>query len=1176
MATTPARTTKKPHAATVTTAGTFFRAAGSPGFFAPTAKKPSARAGARPGIRTGAPIARPTAAGPEKVAPRTTDAALRRQPPVRPKPVRPQDDPAFTRVTGTVTATARQKRAHPPATTKAAEAQAAALPPSGDIDAQAKVAKAETMEAQQPGTFDKKAFIAAVKAAIEAKSPKTLEEAADVRSGKAGEVKGEVKGLVTQGKKDQTADIHAATHAPPDRSKATPKPVIPMGPEPAGRAPRIPAAGAVPKPAPPEQLNLAAGKHEADREMAEADVSDTQLAESNEPQFQQALTDKKTAAAHADTAPAEYREQEAQVLGQGKEEAGAVTGAGVAGMQGTRVGALAKLVAQKTRTKSADETRRAQVTAEIEKIFTATESAVKAILDGIDPKVEKEFNEGEAFARSSFETFVAAKMAAYKRDRYGGVFGGARWASDKLFGMPDAVNRFYVDGRALYLREMDRTITRIANIVGDDLTAAKTRITKGRNDIAVYVKGLPKDLKKVGADAAKEIGSRFSELESTVDAKATALVDTLATKYVAARKGLDERIEALQAANKGLVDKAIGAIKAVIRTIREFISTMKNVLVRAAGVVGQIIKAPGKFLRTLIAGVKGGILKFKADFLGHLRRGLLSWLFGEVAETGIELPKSFDLKGIIGFLASILGLTWANIRSRIVKRIGEKAMGAVEKGVQIFSIIAKEGLGGVWNLLLEKLGDVKEMIFAQVKDFVKERIIAAGITWLIGMLNPVAAFIKACKLIIDIVMFFVRNAARIAKFVNTIIDSVADMVRGNVAGVVNKINDALGQMVPLIIGFLASLIGLGGIGQKVREIIQKLQKPMNAAIDFVIDKGLTLAGPIIRAVTGISASVGAKVAAGKEWVQDKAQAAKRKFTGTNGTTPAAPSPAPAPAPSHDPESGPLRARVLAALQDEAERGLDTQGMTQAVRGVESRFRPMGLKRLTTSAPNADGLVTVSAEASPFLPLAAFLPRGTVPAGRSETLIAELRLSAPASVTSGAIEAVDKDGNPLPRDQLDVKVRRRGAGAVLAQPTPTVVRATTWNTANLHTYDNVSHAEHHFISWLSGQADLLPLVTSIHLNLRPYSPCARCTGELGVLLSLLAEKRGYPFTRSGRDAVLTWSKPYPGVGGINATTAAGVRKLEGLGWTVHAPAPAEGDPLRNTWIIITPPGYRPPA
>src|SRR4030095_7274555 len=150
----------------------------------------------------------------------------------------------------------------------------------------------------------------------------------------------------------------------------------------------------------------------------------------------------------------------------------------------------------------------------------------------------------------------------------------------------------------------------------------------------------------------------------------------------------------------------------------------------------------------------------------------------------------------------------------------------------------------------------------------------AGITWLIGLLNPAAAFIKACKLIYDVVMFFVNNAGRIAKFVNTVIDSVADVVRGNVGGVVNKINDVLGQMVPIIIGFLASVIGLGGIGAKVREIIQKLQKPVNAALDLVIKTGLNLAGPIIRGISGISKKVKAKVAAGKAWVKGKAEAGK--------------------------------------------------------------------------------------------------------------------------------------------------------------------------------------------------------------------------------------------------------------------------------------------------------------
>ena len=86
-------------------------------------------------------------------------------------------------------------------------------------------------------------------------------------------------------------------------------------------------------------------------------------------------------------------------------------------------------------------------------------------------------------------------------------------------------------------------------------------------------------------------------------------------------------------------------------------------------------------------------------------------------------------------------------------------------------------------------------------------------------------------------------------------------------------------MVPIIIGFLASVIGLGGIGQKIREIIEKLQKPVNKAIDFVIKTGLKLAGPIIRGIKGISGKVKAKVAAGKAWVKGKAEAGKKWVKG---------------------------------------------------------------------------------------------------------------------------------------------------------------------------------------------------------------------------------------------------------------------------------------------------------
>jgi hypothetical protein len=797
------------------------------------------------------------------------------QPPVPPTEVLPNDDAAFTRVTGHMAGYAKSKKAHPAAASKAHEAQAAALPPTGDIAGQAKAAKVDTMDAQQAAAFDKKAFIAAVKTAIEAKSPKTLKEADNYKeSGKAAEVKDDVKGLVTSGKQGQARDIETATDAPPDESKAVPKQVTAMLTENPGQTAAIPANGAAPKPAPAEQLNLEAGKQQANQEMADGQVTEQQLAESNEPQFQEALADKHAAAAHADTAPGEYRQHENEVIEEHKADASAETSATVADIHGTKVGALANLVAAKGRTKSKDEAKRAEVTAKIQAIFAATETDVKNILDGIDPKVEAAFDKGEASARAAFEDYVAAKMAAYKEDRYSGWLGGLRWAKDKLLGMPDKVNEFYEAGRELYLKQMDTVISQVADIVGNDLAAAKTRIASGKAEVTAYVKSLPADLKKVGAEASNEIGDKFAQLEDDVNSKQESVVDTLATKYTQARKGLDDRIEELQAENRGLVDKAIGAIKAVINTIRELASMLMNVLARVAGVVGDIIKHPIRFLGNLIDGVKGGILKFKDTIVDHLRKGLLGWLFGALAEAGVEMPDSFDIKGIIKLLGSIFGLTWTNLRNRIVKKIGEKATAAAEKGVEIFQLLQREGIGGLWQMLVDKLGDIKEMILDQVKDFVVTRIITAGITWLISLLNPAAAFIKACKLIYDIIMFFVHNASKILAFVNTVIDSVADMVRGNVSAVIDKVDDALGKMVPILIGFLADLVGLGGIGQKVREIVEKLQKPINKAVDLIIGTGLRLAGPIIRGITGISSRVKAKVAAGKAWAKGKVEAGK--------------------------------------------------------------------------------------------------------------------------------------------------------------------------------------------------------------------------------------------------------------------------------------------------------------
>ena len=73
-------------------------------------------------------------------------------------------------------------KTHQPPQAGAAAAQAGREPPGNDAASQAAAAQVDEMGEQQPGTFDRKAFIDAVRKAIEAAAPKTLEEAADFKA----------------------------------------------------------------------------------------------------------------------------------------------------------------------------------------------------------------------------------------------------------------------------------------------------------------------------------------------------------------------------------------------------------------------------------------------------------------------------------------------------------------------------------------------------------------------------------------------------------------------------------------------------------------------------------------------------------------------------------------------------------------------------------------------------------------------------------------------------------------------------------------------------------------------------------------------------------------------------------------------------------------------------------
>lgn len=767
---------------------------------------------------------------------RAVAAAIQRftEPP-KPVPVTPLDDPKFAAVKAQITDKGRALKKHPAPKAEAKQADDAAVAPSDDKEAQAKAAQADTMSAAKPGGFDKAGFVAAVKAAVAAKAPKNLDEADKFsESGKADEVKAEVAGKVTAGKENSVKAIKDTTAAAPDPSKATEKPTTPLALEKAPMPGAVDAAKAMPSKAPAQQLDFTAPKNETDAKMAEAGVTEQTLANSNEPEFTGALAAKKEGERHSASAPGEVREKEGATLTETQQAATATGRAGLAGLVQTKAASLAKGANQKSAHKAKDEAERARVAGEIKSIFDATKKDVEATLNSLDGEVGKRFDEGEKKARSEFTADHKRRMEKYKDDRYSGVVGKARWLADEFAGLPAEANNIYQEAKNLYESRMEQVISTVADFIGAELAKAKDRIAQGREAIKKYVAAQPKSLQKFAAETSQQFSAQFDQLESDVDSKQEALVDDLATRYAEARNAVDEEITAEQEKNKGLWDKAVDAVGGVIGTILKLKDMLLNVLSRAANAIGKIIKDPIGFLGNLVNAVKGGIENFVANIADHLKKGLQSWLLGSLAEGGIELPEKFDLKGIIKLIMSMLGVTWAHIRSRIVKRIGEPVMSKVEAGVEWVKMVISEGIGGIWRWVLEKLGDIKEMVMNQIRDFVITKIVKAGITWLISLLNPAAAFIKACKMIYDVVMFFVEKASQIKEFVDSILDSVESIASGGVGAVAGYIEKTLSKMVPVLLGFLASLLGLGGISDKIKDILNTIRKPVNAVVDGLV------------------------------------------------------------------------------------------------------------------------------------------------------------------------------------------------------------------------------------------------------------------------------------------------------------------------------------------------------
>ncbi|WP_457598276.1 hypothetical protein [Hydrogenimonas sp.] len=271
---------------------------------------------------------------------------------------------------------------------------------------------------------------------------------------------------------------------------------------------------------------------------------------------------------------------------------------------------------------------------------------------------------------------------------------------------------------------------------------------------------------------------------------------------------------------------------------------------RAGALFAKILKGPKRFFRNLFKAIGGGVRRFVKNIKKHLITGLFGWLTGVLSEGGIELPKSFDAKGIFSLAMQILGLTYANVKARILRRYPKAAgvIDKIEKGFEIVRELVTKGPSALWERVKASLAGFRQTIISAIRNYVITTLVKEGFLWLLSLLNPVSALVKLLKLIYDFIMFLVESFDQIKAFVLSVYRSVAAIAAGKLEPAKKAVESSLARILPVAINLLARLAGLGGIAKTVRKIIAKVSHPVNRVIDKIVDKAVAFAKKLLTKV----------------------------------------------------------------------------------------------------------------------------------------------------------------------------------------------------------------------------------------------------------------------------------------------------------------------------------------
>lgn len=648
-----------------------------------------------------------------------------------------------------------------------------------------------------------------------------------------------------EGQVQEVGSSYDAMSTPPGGTPAlTPTPLDQPAPTSPGMG--VDAGSAAPDPIPPENTTLDADVAATDQRIADSGIDTRVTREIPDGPFAEARDARTGLGEVAERTPQQIQAEQQQAIDSAQADMAALQQQAVAAMRSARAGTVGTVGTGQTGMVASEENTRESVSQRAQRIFDDAQRQVDQLLQPLGRTAIARWEAGLARLSQDFHDTLN-RVKRWIDERHSGVGGTLLAIGDYIGGLPDWVTDEYNRAEREFGDGVAALLLDISSDVNGVVAAAQALVQHARSDIDAAFAAMEAEFPEWAAQERARFSGMLDGLSQRVTDSQTSFVRDVSQRAITAVNEVHAEAQARR-------DEAGGLIGRVAAAIQEFIDdpvrAIINGLLRLVGippgafwaliarieqVISDIADDPENFINNLVAGVKQGFQQFFDNFGSHVLHGFWDWLFSGL-ETPIPMPRDFSPGSLFSFALQLMGITWPRVREILVRHVGPTAVEVIEAAWQLISVLIERGPEGIVEMIKEQLTpeNIVNTILEAAVEYLMETLIQQVVVRVIGMLNPAGAIAQAIDLIYQVCSWIFRNAARIFRFVEAVVNGMADVIAGNIGGLANAVERALASLIPPVIDFLAGLLHLGGLPGEVAEVITRLQATVYAAMDRVI------------------------------------------------------------------------------------------------------------------------------------------------------------------------------------------------------------------------------------------------------------------------------------------------------------------------------------------------------